>query len=214
MSGAQSRLLHCFGSELLVLASMSILESPCPIGSSNSLSRWASWASFGLDSGPFFSRPFVQFVGHCVECLALARTADLDAFLMNSASFCMHSFLCLHVSYCLGTCCKIVCFRSVFLCCRHTALVLFRLRLDPFACFDTCILESLRCAVRAFLCSCCCVCFSTDACLGRLPYSLFFLGAWLLCGIFLHVFCVQLATIVLMHGEGPSFVHSTFSEAQ
>ena len=112
----------------------------------------------------------------CVECLALARTADLDAFLMNSASFCMHGFLCLHVSYCLGTCCKIVCFRSVFLCCRHTALVLFRHRLDPFACFDTCILESLRCAVRAFLCSCCCVCFSTDACLGRLPYSLFFWG--------------------------------------
>ena len=56
----------------------------------------------------------MQFVGHCVDELALARTADLDALLMNSASFCTHGFLCLHVSYCLGMFCKFVCFRLVF----------------------------------------------------------------------------------------------------
>ena len=40
-----------------------------------------------------------------------------------------------------------------------------------------------------------------------------FFGGLALVWHFLACFCVQLATIVLMHGEGPSFVHSTFSEA-
>ena len=41
--------LHCFGGELLLLASMLFVESLIPIGASNPLSRWAS---FGLDLRP------------------------------------------------------------------------------------------------------------------------------------------------------------------
>ena len=44
--GARSGALHCFGGELLLLASMLFVESLVPIGASNPLSRWAS---FGLD---------------------------------------------------------------------------------------------------------------------------------------------------------------------
>ena len=46
--GAQSGALHNFGGDVLLLASMLVVESPCPIGTPNTLSRWAS---FGLDVG-------------------------------------------------------------------------------------------------------------------------------------------------------------------
>ena len=52
--GAQSGALHCFGGELLLPASMLFVEYLIPIGSSNSLSRWAS---FGLDLGPALAWP-------------------------------------------------------------------------------------------------------------------------------------------------------------
>ena len=51
---AQSGPLHCFGGELLLPASMLFVEYLIPIGSSNSLSRWAS---FGLDLGPALAWP-------------------------------------------------------------------------------------------------------------------------------------------------------------
>ena len=47
--GAQSGASHCFGGDLLLLASMLFSESSCPIGTSNTLSRWASfWLDLGL----------------------------------------------------------------------------------------------------------------------------------------------------------------------
>ena len=45
----QGGTLHCFGGELLLLASMLFVEYLIPIGASNSLSRWVN---FGLDVGP------------------------------------------------------------------------------------------------------------------------------------------------------------------
>lgn len=136
---------------MLLLASMLPLESPCPIGTSNTLSRWAS---FGLDFGPCLC-------AICAICRALrrlARTADLHAISMNSATFCKHGFLCLYVPYCLGICLAIpACPRLVSLCCRHVALGLLRLRLPLFACCDTCILQFLRCAFRVFFFALLCV---------------------------------------------------------
>ena len=101
---------------------------------------------------------------------------------------------------------RISLFSTRFLCCRHITLALFRLRLPPLACFDTCVLQSLRCAVRVRARSRFCACVSIVARLGGLPILSFCLSMALRFDLFLHVF-VQFATIVLMHWKRSSFVH-------
>ena len=49
----KSGALHCFGGELLLPASMLLVEYLTLIGTSSSLSRWGS---FGLDLGPALAR--------------------------------------------------------------------------------------------------------------------------------------------------------------
>ena len=87
---AQSGLLPRFGGELLLLASMSFLEFPRPMGSALALESNTNKVKLITNQGTNSTSKPARRLGPRPEGKALPDIADWSGFSMNSATFCMH----------------------------------------------------------------------------------------------------------------------------